>query len=355
LRAGEERITLIAIIATCRLFSLAKAYEKNRHSNVGVAIGYLTGGTAMSIEAFSIARSALGSSRITGNSTAEWGNPWSRSSKTRILICEAPEVTESLLSALNSTGFDARASTLSHPISPLLRNFLPEVDVVLLDLTTKTNEVLPVIGELSSAIGVCRARPRLLSFSTVHRNPRFVLDAEKHGARYVRVENIPMLVEAIELFAAETNELERDGPFFQILHRYSQGTCAPGEEVSAVLLADHGEFRQLPLAVVERLLFDFLAQHRRIAMDSLQIVSGLNGGWFYREHAANSGHKQIKRLRRATVKVIIQRIRDSMTSTFGVAHLGFDSRNVLRSCLAEGTNRVLYRLDADVKWHHELS
>ena len=108
-----------------------------------------------------------------------------------------------------------------------------------------------------------------------------------------------MLLEAIDLLFAEMNELDRNGPSFKIVHCYSQGSCAPGEEVSAVLLADHGEFRQLPLAVVERLVFDFLAQHRRIGLDSSQIVSGLSGGWFYREHAANSGHRQVKRVRRA--------------------------------------------------------
>jgi hypothetical protein len=149
------------------------------------------------------------------------------------------------------------------------------------------------------------------------------------------------------------NELEQSGPTFQIVHRFSQGSCAPGEEVSAILWAHNGDFRQLPLAMVERLVFELLAQRRRLALDSLQIVSALSGDWFFREHAANSGHKQLKRVRRATVKVIVQRIRDAMTSTFGKAHLGCDSRDVLRSCLAEGTNRVLYQLRARIVWDHQ--
>jgi hypothetical protein len=113
-----------------------------------------------------------------------------------------------------------------------VRNLLTTVDIVLLDLTTKSQDVLAAIGDLNSAIGICHVRPRLLCFSTVPRSPQFVLGAEKHGARYTRVANILMLVEAIELLVAEMTELERNGPSFQIVHRYSQGTCAPGEEVS---------------------------------------------------------------------------------------------------------------------------
>jgi hypothetical protein len=105
--------------------------------------------------------------------------------------------------------------------------------------------------------------------------------------------------------------------------------------------------------MVERLVFDFLAHHRRIALDSLQIVAGLSGDWFYRDHAANSGHKQVKRIRRATVKVLIQRIRKAMASTLARAGLRLDPYDVLRSCPAEGTNRVLYKLHGDVRWVHE--
>jgi hypothetical protein len=99
-------------------------------------------------------------------------------------------------------------------------------------------------------------------------------------------------------------------------------------------------------------VFDFLAQGRRIALDSSQIVAGL-GGWFYRDHAENSGHKQVKRVRRTTVKVIIQRIRGAMASTFSEAGLRFDPYEVLRSCPAEGTNRVLYKIHGGVRWVHE--
>jgi hypothetical protein len=146
--------------------------------------------------------------------------------------------------------------------------------------------------------------------------------------------------------------LERTGPCFEIVHRFTRGgRCAPGEEISAVLLASRARFYQLPIGLAQRFIFDLLAQ-RRLAVDSLQIVSGLSGSWFYKDHALNSGYRQPKKIRRATVKVLVQRIREAMASTFEEAHLRLDPKGVLRSCYAEGSKRVIYRLNANVHWHH---
>jgi hypothetical protein len=81
-------------------------------------------------------------------------------------------------------------------------------------------------------------------------------------------------------------------------------------------------------------------------------MSGLSGGWLFRDHASNSGHRQGKKIRRATIKVLVQRIREAMAGAFEEAHLNFDPRNVLRSCYTEGSKRVLYKLQADVRWRH---
>jgi hypothetical protein len=164
-----------------------------------------------------------------------------------------------------------------------------------------------------------------------------------------------MLLEAIDLLLIEMNELERNGPTFSVVHRYSQqGICAPGEEVSAIMLAHAGDFFHLSVGLAERLVFDLLAQHRRIALDASQVVSGISGDWFYRDHASNSGHRQVKKIRKATVKVLVQRIREEMASAFAKARLTFDPYDVLRSCPAAGTNRVLYKLHGRVIWHHPL-
>ncbi len=87
------------------------------------------------------------------------------------------------------------------------------------------------------------------------------------------------------------------------------------EEISAVLFENAGNLFQLPIGLTERFVFDFVAQ-RRLAVDSSQIVSGLSGDGFFSPHAANSGHKQTKKVRRPTIKVSAQRIRDGMSSVF---------------------------------------
>jgi hypothetical protein len=241
---------------------------------------------------------------------------------------------------------------LATPIPTQLRTPLSTADILLVDLTTVTSAELKILDQLNALIGISNLSPRLLCCSAVHRNPHFELAVEKYGARYVRVSNPAILLDAIDLVIAERDELQRNGPCFQVIHRFSQGGCAPGEEVSAILLAHGGRFFQLPLPLAQRLVFNLLAEHRRIALDSLQIVSALTADWFYRDHAANSGHRQVKKIRRPTVKVLVQRIREALASTFTEAKLKFDPCNVLCSCPAEGSKRVLYKLQAEIRWHH---
>jgi hypothetical protein len=274
------------------------------------------------------------------------------SAKPRLLMCRTTGGSDAMLEPIRAHGYGVMVTQVSRPVLTPLRTLLSGVDILLLDVTQSSRDVLDTIDVLNASVGIGGARPRLLCFSTAHRNPHFVIEIEKCGARYVRVSGSSILLEAIDLLLAEMNELQHNGLCFQIIHRFSQGSCAPGEEVSAALLVHHGEFFQLPLAVVERLVFDLLAQHRRIAMDSMQIVSSLSGDWFYRDHASNSGRKQVKKIRRAAVKVLVQRIREAIASTFAKAGLRSNPYDVLRSCPAEGTNRVLYRLHGDVRWHH---
>jgi hypothetical protein len=271
--------------------------------------------------------------------------------KPRILIWKTPDESVLLLSSEEHTAYLWERGPLSQTIPPAARTALARSDIVLLDITRSSHTILKTIQELVATIGICNSRPRLLCFSAVHRNPEFVFKVQKSGARYVRLGSLEMLYEAIDLLIAETLELEHHGPHFEIVHRFSNGVCSPGEEIAAILLEHDGDFFQLPLGLVERLVFDLLAQ-RRLAVDSLQIVSGLAGDWFYREHGANSGYRQFKKVRRLTIKVSIQRIRDAMASVLGKLHLGFDPYQVLRSCSGEGTNRVLYKLCARISWRH---
>jgi hypothetical protein len=261
-----------------------------------------------------------------------------------------------ILGILKSGGHQVVISSLSTKITANERALLSTSDVALIDVTNSSHSILKRLEELHAAVGIESLRPRLLCFSSVHRSPQFQVAIEKCGARYVRVGDFALLLDAIQVAMAEMEELHRNGPCFQIVHRYSQGgCCAPGEEVSAILLAHRGTTFQLPLPIAQRLLFNFLADHRRIALDSSQIASGLTGEWFYRDHAANSGFRQVKKIRRPTVKVLIQRIREVLASTFESAKLRFDPSEVLRSCPAQGSRRVLYKLHGDVRWHHSAS
>lgn len=274
------------------------------------------------------------------------------SSKGRILVASYSQIPRQLVEHVQSHGFAVESAALTSPISFRARNLLSHVDIVLLDVTTNSREEPNTAQELMSTIGICSPRPRVLCFSTIQRNPQFVLQIERLGARYVRIVTPENLVDAVELLLAEMNDFERNGPQFEIVHLFAQGPiCAPGEEISAVLLPFNGRSYQLPLGLAQRFVFDFLAQ-RRLAVDSLQIVSGLAGSWFFKDHALNSGQRQVRKIRRATVKVLVQRIREAIAATLEEAQLRLDPRDVLRSCYAEGTKRVLYKLHADIRWRH---
>ncbi len=273
-------------------------------------------------------------------------------SKPRLLICQPGAGASPWFEILGNQGYAVKEVPLLRPLSSHVRSLLSSVDIALLDLTTSSHDVLNTIYELNTAIGICNASPRLLAFSSAHRNPQFVLKVEKAGARYVRVAGSELLLDAIEALFAEMGDLESNGPSFEIVHRFARGNCClPGEEISAVVLPHAGKFFQLPLGLAQRFVFDLLAQ-RHVAVDSLQIVSALASDRFFVEHAANSGQRQAKKIRRATVKVLIQRTRESLAATFAQARLKFDPSDVLRSCHAEGSKRVLYKLRASVRWRH---
>lgn len=259
------------------------------------------------------------------------------------------------IEALESVGHTVLQNVISPPFSAAVRRLLAALDLIVIDITDSGRDFLPFLPQLNAALGITALRPRVLCYATKHRNPEFVLAVEKCGAQYVRVSDPLLLLEAIDLTLSRTRQLEQHGPSFSIIHRFSQkGTswCAPGEEVTGVLLIHGQQSFQLGLGLAQRLVFDFLANHRRLAMDAHQIAAGLAGEWFYREHAANSGHKQLKKIRVATVKVLVQRIREALALSFAAANLPFESQDVLRSCPAEGSSRVLYRLCADVRWLH---
>jgi hypothetical protein len=233
-----------------------------------------------------------------------------------------------------------------------IRASLEESDIVLIDVTKTSHKALQILKGINAAVGFINLRPRLLCFSTMHRNPQFQLAIEKCGSRYVRIADTHSLQEAIDVALAETRDFEHNGPCFTIWHRFMRGgCCAPGEEIYSISIHVADRELQLPLGLAQRFVFNFLAQ-RRFASDSQQIVSGLSGDWFYREHAANSSYEQTKKIQRATVKVLVQRIREAMAFVFEKAQLKLDPADVLRSCPVVGSKKVLYKLRAEILWRH---
>ncbi len=257
------------------------------------------------------------------------------------------------LAAIAASEYKAATKSLPHSRTPPMGSELMSADLVLLDVTDGGEDKIETVRRIQSAICMSGAPCRILCFSAAQRNPDFVLDLTKFGVRYVRISQFAMLLEAIELQLIEIAKIERAGPCFRVQHRFSRGSCAPGEEIAAIKLIQNGDFYQLPLALSARFTFNCLAENRSIALDAFQIASTLNG-WFYRAHGLNSGIRQTTKVRVATVKVLVQRIRQAMASTFAKAGLTCDPCDVLRSFNAEGSRRALYRLRADIRWEHRL-
>jgi hypothetical protein len=100
-----------------------------------------------------------------------------------------------------------------------------------------------------------------------------------------------------------------------------------------------------------RLLFDYLAIHRRSAQSATQIAAGMCSQ-FYEEHGSNSGTPSKRRISRSAVKEYVKRIRKAL----GIAmqEEGFACRHpeLLISHRTVG-NEVLYSLHAAVGWIHQ--
>lgn len=260
-------------------------------------------------------------------------------------------VSDQILEFLRESGYQAGARISGFTL-PLHQLTPTKANIVLIDAAAGQNKVLASINAIRSRPCLSGGEFRVLCYSTIPRNPRLALEIEKRGARYVRIADPAMLVEWIEFSRAEMAQFAKDGPCFRILHRFSQGTCGPGEEIAKIELVYGGKAFQLHLSLSQRFVFDFLARNRSTALDALQITSGLHG-WFYRDHGKNGGTRYTTKVRVPTVKVITQRLRQAMAKCFTEAGLPADPYNVLRTFHAEGSNRALYRLHAHVQWDHQ--
>jgi hypothetical protein len=163
------------------------------------------------------------------------------------------------------------------------------------------------------------------------------------------------MMEKVDLLIAEMRLLRTAGPQFRIVHRFrvAGSDCLPGEEIIAVFLVHRGSEHQLRLSLAQRILFDYLARHSRLAQSARQIELGIRADDFYTYHAENAGgHAALtRRIPRSAIKVHIRRLRDALSWVFREAGMGIDSGKVLTVQETVG-NEVGYRLKASCHWMH---
>jgi hypothetical protein len=155
------------------------------------------------------------------------------------------------------------------------------------------------------------------------------------------------VVNKVDLLAAEIAHLRTAGPHFRIVHRFrSPGVigCEIGEEAAAVFLVHRGREYQLRISLSQRLVFDFLARHSRLAQSTRQIEMGLNAE-FYTHHGMNAGGRVpvTRRIPRSSIKEHIRRLHQAFGWAFHEAGVAIDPRSVLIVQHTAG-NEVVYRL-----------
>jgi len=163
------------------------------------------------------------------------------------------------------------------------------------------------------------------------------------------------VLDKVDLLLAEISHLRSAGPHFRITHRFRLpgSDCLPGEEVFAVFLIYHGREFQLRLSLAQRLLFDYLARHSRLAQSASQIEFGTRADEFYRQHGKNarSGRALTRRIPRSAIREHIKRLRQALALAFREAHLLLDPQRVL-VVKQTHSNEVGYQLRATCRWTH---
>jgi hypothetical protein len=158
------------------------------------------------------------------------------------------------------------------------------------------------------------------------------------------------VLRTMDLLIAEISHLRSAGPHFRIVYRFrmpgSSGRLA-GQEVFAVFLVYRGREYQLRLSLAQRLLFDYLANHRRLAQSARQIELGIRADDFYKFHAKNANGRTAltRRIPRSSIKEHVRRLHKALGMVFREAGLGIDPRSVL---IVQDTvgNEVGYKLKA---------
>ena len=154
----------------------------------------------------------------------------------------------------------------------------------------------------------------------------------------------------MDLLIAEIRHLRAVGAHFRIVYRFrmpgSRGRLA-GQEVYSIFLVYRGREYQLRLSLAQRLLFDYLANHRGLAQSARQIELGIRADDFYMLHATNaSGRAALTRqIPRSSIREHVKRLHRALGLVFQEAGVAIDPRNVLM-VMATAGNEVGYKLKA---------
>ena len=168
--------------------------------------------------------------------------------------------------------------------------------------------------------------------------------------------NLSPILNKVDLLVAELAQLRSSGPHFCILFRFRMPGSIdrlPGQEVYAVFVLYRGREYQLRLTLAQRIVFDYLANHRRLAQSVRQIELGIRADPFYTFHGKNANGRTVltRRIPRSSIKEHIRRLLKAIGMAFQEAGIGIDPRNVLLAQKTVG-NEVLYRLKATCSWAH---
>jgi hypothetical protein len=158
------------------------------------------------------------------------------------------------------------------------------------------------------------------------------------------------VLKKVDLLVAEIAQLRASGPHFRVLYRFrmpgSSGRL-PGQEIFAVFLVYRGREYQLRLTLAQRFVFEYLANHCRLAQNARQIELGIRADDFYKFHAKNANGRTVhtRRIPRSSIKEHVRRLHQALEMVFQEAGLGIEPRGVL---IVQDTvgNEGVYRLRA---------
>ncbi len=156
------------------------------------------------------------------------------------------------------------------------------------------------------------------------------------------------ILEEIEFFIAERNQIASSGPHLVIQYKSDEGGK---REIVSVRLVHRSRPFQIKLSRLGRIFIEFLVQRRHLWQTAAEIEAGIDE--LYANDATRPHSKRrIHLIARRIVKVYVQRLRNTLGRTFEEAGLKVDPYHVLCSERSE-TNQAVYKLQCTAELREE--